>query len=63
MRLYRKPLELFCDICDTATAIRHHKYHAHNLVTDSYAKHYQRSRECLSPVTVKKEALKKPFLL
>ncbi|XP_019849913.1 PREDICTED: tripartite motif-containing protein 3-like [Amphimedon queenslandica] len=58
-----KPLELFCETCDTVIcshcSVRHHKHHEHNLIIDSYAKHCQRLRECLSPVEGKMEALKK----
>uniref|UniRef100_A0A1X7UY38 B box-type domain-containing protein n=1 Tax=Amphimedon queenslandica TaxID=400682 RepID=A0A1X7UY38_AMPQE len=58
-----KPLELFCEICDTVICshclVRNHKYHEYDLITDSYTKHCQKLRECLSPVEGKKEALKK----
>ena len=58
-----KPLELFCETCDTVICIncsvRNHKHHEYDLITDSYTKHCQKLRECLSPVEEKKEALKK----
>ena len=58
-----KPLEFFCETCDTVIcvkcSVRNHKHHEYNLITDSYAKHCQKLRECLSPVEGKKEALKK----
>ena len=58
-----KPLELFCETCDTVICVtcqfRDHRYHNCNLVTDCYTKHSQKLRECLSPVERKKEALKK----
>ena len=58
-----KPLELFCETCDTVICVtcqfRNHKNHKCNLITDSYTKHCQKLRECLSPVEGKKEALKK----
>uniref|UniRef100_A0A1X7TTH7 B box-type domain-containing protein n=1 Tax=Amphimedon queenslandica TaxID=400682 RepID=A0A1X7TTH7_AMPQE len=58
-----KPLELFCETCNTvicvSCSVRNHKRHEYNLITDSYTKHYQILRECLSPVEGKKKALKK----
>ena len=58
-----KPLELFCETCDTVICVtcqfRNHKHHEYDLITDSYTKHCERLRECLSPVEGKKEALKK----
>uniref|UniRef100_A0A1X7UZ81 B box-type domain-containing protein n=1 Tax=Amphimedon queenslandica TaxID=400682 RepID=A0A1X7UZ81_AMPQE len=58
-----KPLEFFCETCDTVICshcpFRNHKHHQYDLITDSYTKHYQKLRECLSPVEGKKEALKK----
>ena len=58
-----KPLELFCESCDTVICVNcsycNHKHHQCELVTDSYTKHCQKLRECLSPVEGKKEALKK----
>ena len=58
-----KPLELFCETCDTVICVscqfRNHKHHEYELVTDSFTKHCQKLRECLSPVEGKKEALKK----
>ena len=58
-----KPLELFCETCDTVICVtcqfRNHKNHKYNLVSDCYAKHCQKLRECLSPVEGKKESLKK----
>ena len=58
-----KPLELFCETCDTVICVtcqvRNHKHHEYNLISDSYTKHCQKLRECLSPVEGKKEALKK----
>uniref|UniRef100_A0A1X7U2S4 B box-type domain-containing protein n=1 Tax=Amphimedon queenslandica TaxID=400682 RepID=A0A1X7U2S4_AMPQE len=58
-----KPLEFFCETCDTVIcshcSVRNHKRHEYDLITDSYTKHCQKLRECLSPVEGKKEALKK----
>uniref|UniRef100_A0A1X7TIP3 B box-type domain-containing protein n=1 Tax=Amphimedon queenslandica TaxID=400682 RepID=A0A1X7TIP3_AMPQE len=58
-----KPLELFCESCDTVIcvtcSVRNHKGHENDLITDSYTKHCQKLRECLLPVEGKKEALKK----
>ena len=58
-----KPLELFCETCNTVICVtcqfRNHKHHEYELVTDSYTKHCQKLRECLSPVEGKKQALKK----
>ena len=58
-----KPLELFCETCDTVICsycvARNHKHHEYDLITESYTKHCQKLRECLSPVEGKKEALKK----
>ena len=58
-----KPLELFCETCNTvicvSCSVRNHKHHEYDLITDSYTKHCQKLRECLSPVEEKKEALKK----
>uniref|UniRef100_A0A1X7UFG2 RING-type domain-containing protein n=1 Tax=Amphimedon queenslandica TaxID=400682 RepID=A0A1X7UFG2_AMPQE len=58
-----KPLELFCETCDSAICVNclahNHKSHEYNLIADSYTKHCQKLRECLSPVEGKKEALKK----
>ena len=58
-----KPLEFFCETCNTVICshclARNHKHHEYDLITDSYTKHCQKLRECLSPVEGKKEALKK----
>uniref|UniRef100_A0A1X7UVA7 RING-type domain-containing protein n=1 Tax=Amphimedon queenslandica TaxID=400682 RepID=A0A1X7UVA7_AMPQE len=58
-----KPLELFCETCDTVICVtcqvRNHKHHEYDLITDSYTKQCQKLREFLSPVEGKKEALKK----
>ena len=58
-----KPLELFCETCNTVICVtcqfRNHKHHKYDLISDSYAKHCQKLRECLSPVEGKKEAVKK----
>ena len=58
-----KPLELFCETCDTVICVtcsfRNHKHHEYDLISDSYTKHCQKLRECLSPVEGKKEAVKK----
>ena len=61
--VHGKPLELFCETCDTVNCVtclvRNHRGHEYDLITDSYTKHCQKLRECLSPVEGKKEALKK----
>ena len=58
-----KPLELFCETCDTVIcvncSVRNHKHHEYDLISDCYTKHCEKLRECLSPVEGKKEALKK----
>uniref|UniRef100_A0A1X7TZV5 B box-type domain-containing protein n=1 Tax=Amphimedon queenslandica TaxID=400682 RepID=A0A1X7TZV5_AMPQE len=58
-----KPLEFFCETCDAVIcshcSVRNHKHHEYDLITDSYTKHCQKLKECLSPVEAKKEALKK----
>ena len=58
-----KPLELFCETCGTVICVtcqvRIHKHHEYDLISDSYTKHCQKLRECLSPVEKKKKALKK----
>ena len=58
-----KPLELFCETCNAVICVncqfRNHKHHEYDLITDSYTKHCEKLRECLSPVEGKKEALKK----
>ena len=58
-----KPLELFCETCNTIICVtcqfRNHKHHEYDLITDCYTKHCRKLRECLSPVEEKKEALKK----
>ena len=58
-----KPLELFCETCDTVICVtcqvRNHKHHEYDLISDSYTKHCQKLRECLSPVEGKKKAVKK----
>ncbi|XP_019858753.1 PREDICTED: RING finger protein nhl-1-like [Amphimedon queenslandica] len=57
-----KPLEFFCETCDTVICshclVHNHKHHEYDLITDSYTKHCQKLRECLLPVEGKKEALK-----
>ena len=54
-----KPLELFCETCDTVICVNcsvyNHKRHEFELIADSCCK----LRECLSPVEGKKEALKR----
>uniref|UniRef100_A0A1X7UGU2 RING-type domain-containing protein n=1 Tax=Amphimedon queenslandica TaxID=400682 RepID=A0A1X7UGU2_AMPQE len=58
-----KPLELFCETCNTAICshccVRKHKHHDCDLVTDVFTKHCQKLRECLLPVEAKKVALKR----
>ena len=58
-----KPLDMFCETCETVIchycAIRTHKDHKHDLVSDCYPKHYQMLHDSLKPVKGKKEALKK----
>uniref|UniRef100_A0A1X7TKS3 RING-type domain-containing protein n=1 Tax=Amphimedon queenslandica TaxID=400682 RepID=A0A1X7TKS3_AMPQE len=60
---HEKPLELFCETCDTVIcvtcSVRKHKGHEYDLITDSYTKNCKKLRECLSPVEGKKKALKK----
>ena len=56
-----KPLELFCETCETVIchycAVRTHKDHKYELVTDCYPKHYQKLEESLKPIKGKMEAL------
>ena len=58
-----KPLDMFCVTCETVIchycAIRTHKDHEHDLVSDCYPKHCQMLHDSLKPVKGKKEALKK----
>ena len=58
-----KPLDGFCETCEMVIcfhcAIRTHKDHEHDLVSDCYPKHYQMLHDSLKPVKGKKEALKK----
>ena len=58
-----KPLDMFCVTCETVIcyycAIRTHKDHEHDLVSDCYPKHYQMLHDSLKPVKGKKETLKK----
>ena len=58
-----KPFEFFCETCDTVIcshcSVRNHKHHEYDLISDSYTKHCQKLRECLSPVEGKKEVVKK----
>ena len=58
-----KPLDIFCITCETVIchycAIRTHKDHKHDLVSDCYPKHYQMLHDSLKPIKGKKEALKK----
>ena len=60
---HERPLELFCETCDTVIcvncSVRNHKHHECELINDSYTKHCQKLRQCLSLVEGKKEALKK----
>ena len=58
-----KPLEVFCETCETIIcfhcAVRTHKDHKYDLLSECYAKHYQMLHDSLKPVKGKKEALKK----
>ena len=58
-----KPLEVFCETCETIIcfhcAVRTHKDHKYDLVSDCYLKHYRMLHNSLKPVKGKKEALKK----
>ena len=58
-----KPLEVFCETCKTVIcfhcAVRTHKDHKYDLVSDCYPKHYQMLHDSLKPVKGKKETLKK----
>ena len=58
-----KPLELFCETCDTVICVtcsyRNHKHHECELITDSYTKHCQELEGSLNPVKRKIEGLKK----
>ena len=58
-----KPLEVFCETCEMIIcfhcAVRTHKDHKYDLVSDCYSKHYQMLHNSLKPVKGKKEALKK----
>uniref|UniRef100_A0A1X7TCU4 RING-type domain-containing protein n=1 Tax=Amphimedon queenslandica TaxID=400682 RepID=A0A1X7TCU4_AMPQE len=62
-RDHGRPFELFCDTCNTVICshcvVRTHKHHEYDLITESYTKHCQKLRECLSPVEGKKKAVKK----
>ena len=58
-----KPLDMFCVTCEIVIcyycAIRTHKDHKHDLVSDCFPEHYQMLHNSLKPVKGKKEALKK----
>ena len=58
-----KPLEVFCETCETIIcfhcAVRTHKDHKYDLVSDCYLKHCQMLQENLEQMKGKKEALKK----
>ena len=59
-----KPLEFFCETCDTVICshclVHNHEHHEYDSIAGSlYTKHCQKLRECLPPVEGKKEALKK----
>ena len=60
---HNKPLDGFCETCEMVIcfhcAIRTHKDHKHDLVSDCYPKHYQMLHDSLKPVKGKKETLKK----
>uniref|UniRef100_A0A1X7V027 RING-type domain-containing protein n=1 Tax=Amphimedon queenslandica TaxID=400682 RepID=A0A1X7V027_AMPQE len=59
---HHKPLEIFCETCDTVICqhctVRIHKDHEYDLVNDSYTKHCQELETCLEPVKEKMEELK-----
>ena len=58
-----KPLDGFCETCGTVVcfhcAVRTHKDHKYDLVSDCYPKHYEMLHDSLKPVKEKKEALAK----
>ena len=58
-----KPLEVFCETCETVIcfhcAVRTHKDHKYDLVSDCYLKYYRMLHDNLKPVKEKKEALAK----
>ena len=58
-----KPLEVFCETCKKVIcfhcAVRTHKDHKYDLVSDCYPKHYQMLYDSLKPIKGKKEVLKK----
>ena len=58
-----KPLELFCETCDTVICVncsyRNHKHHKSELIIDSYATHREALEKSLNPVKGKIEGLKK----
>ena len=60
---HRKPLEIFCETCEAVICqhctVRIHRDHEYDLVTDSYPKHCQNLKECLSSVKGKMEDVKK----
>ena len=60
---HNKPLDGFCETCGTVVcfhcAIRTHKDHKYDLVSDCYPKHYYMLQDSLKQVKGKKEALKK----
>uniref|UniRef100_A0A1X7VAH4 RING-type domain-containing protein n=1 Tax=Amphimedon queenslandica TaxID=400682 RepID=A0A1X7VAH4_AMPQE len=60
---HEKALEFFCETCESLICVicqfHNHEHHEYDLIADSYTKHCQKLRECLSPVEGKKEALKK----
>ena len=58
-----KPLELFCETCDTVICVNclahTHKHHEYDLITDSYVTHKEALEKSLNPVKGKIEGLKK----
>ena len=58
-----EPLDGFCETCGTVVcfhcAVRTHKDHKYDLVSDCYPKHYYMLQDSLKQVKGKKEALKK----
>ena len=60
---HAKPFEIFCVTCETVIcfhcAVRTHRDHKYDLVSDCYMKHYQMLHDSLRPVKGKKQALKK----
>lgn len=62
---HKKPLDTFCETCDTMVCFtcvkQKHREHEYDLIADSYHKQCQILKSCLSPVKEKTVATKQAF--